>query len=483
MIAVMVGDAEFFLTRRRALAMIAGGAGAAALSGLAGCHVSAAGAGGATVLEFWTLALRPFADYIGAMLDDFEQLHPGVRVRWVDVPYEALDRKLIAAAAAGRSPDLVNFSDKTFARYVSMGATADLTGRLPGDASTTFVPGALRLGMMSNRLLALPWYLTTQTVLGNEALLSVGGLSVGGSVPGTKPVPNRWAALRSSARAYHSQTGRSLFSVPLGAESDLPMMLLAEGINPFEPAGAGGVAGVRANLRSRAVFGCVNEWVDLYRRGALPREAATHGSAHLPDLYQNGRIALINSGPNFLKRIADIAPSVFATTTSGPPITGALGRAHIAVMVLCVMSTSAQPDLAAELAWHVTSAKYQELLCKRAVILPSTVSSLGDSMFSANGFAGAAGSAGAKVHAARATTAQALRTAVAFTPTLPRWPDMRRVLEDRIKGALLDGRDVSLTLAEIERDWNRILADSPPATGPATMDAVPPLTPAPGVTV
>ena len=54
-------------------------------------------------IELWTLSLRPtFTDYIEAVIADFEELHPDVKVRWVDVPFDAVNRKLIAAAVAGR---------------------------------------------------------------------------------------------------------------------------------------------------------------------------------------------------------------------------------------------------------------------------------------------------------------------------------------------------------------------------------------------
>ena len=62
-------------------------------------------------LEFWTLALSPFEGYIRERIGAFEAANPGVKVIWNDVPFEAMDRKLLAAASAGRAPDVVNFSD------------------------------------------------------------------------------------------------------------------------------------------------------------------------------------------------------------------------------------------------------------------------------------------------------------------------------------------------------------------------------------
>src|SRR5687767_12636449 len=83
-------------------------------------------------IELWTLALRPrFDAYMQDLVQRFEATHPGVDVVWVDVPFEALSRKLVAAAAAGQAPDVVNFSDAAFARFAALGALADLRPHLP----------------------------------------------------------------------------------------------------------------------------------------------------------------------------------------------------------------------------------------------------------------------------------------------------------------------------------------------------------------
>ena len=80
-------------------------------------------------IEFWTISLRPtFTGYIESRIDAFEADHPGVEVVWVDVPFMAIERKLIAAAAADRAPDVINLSDMMFARFAAAGAFVDLDG-------------------------------------------------------------------------------------------------------------------------------------------------------------------------------------------------------------------------------------------------------------------------------------------------------------------------------------------------------------------
>jgi putative chitobiose transport system substrate-binding protein len=410
-------------------------------------------------IELWTLALRPtFDDYMESIIKDFEASHDGAEVRWVDVPFDALDRKLIAAAAAGRAPDVVNFSDMTFARFVSLGALVDLDPLLPGAAADIYLDGALGICRIDDGLRALPWYLSTQVVTANVSLLSEGGLT-------PETLGSDWATLGEQAGAFHDRTGRYLFSQALGVESQIPMMLLSEGLPPFRQGPSGEV---QADLTRDEVVGFVSTWVDLYRAGVLPREAATRGFDHLVDLYQTGRVAVINTGPTKLASIRDAAPSVYASTVVLPPVTGRLGRSHIATMVVGVTTQARDPHLAAKLAWFITSPQNQDTFCRIATILPSTPATLDADVFDPPTPEVLASSDG-QISLARATTAGALRNAVAFTPALETWPDLRRAFEDGIKRALLDGEDTRAVLLAVENEWARILG----AAAPAPYDAIP----------
>src|SRR5687767_13647886 len=130
-------------------------------------------------------------------------------------------------------------------------------------------------------------------------------------------------------------------------------------------------------------------------------------------------------------------------------------------MFLSVCSTTKHPKEAADLAWFITSPENQLAFCKVVNILPSTPASLDDPHFqmppkeqwdTRDG----------KLALARAYSAQALKTGIAFAPAMQTWPDLRKSFEDGIKPALLDGKDVRATLVDIEKDWNRILSDAPP---------------------
>lgn len=404
-------------------------------------------------VELWTIDLRArFSGYMQARIKEFEADHPGVVVEWVDVPFVALERKLIAAAAAGRAPDVVNVSDVNFARFAALGAFRDLEGDLPGEPRSRYIPGALEICELSGKIKALPWYLTPQARLANTALLAKGAV-------GIEELAVDWRGLAAQAIAFRERTGAYLFSQALGEESQLPIMLLGEGLVPFKEDEQGRL---RASLATSEIEDYLGLFVDLYRRGVLPRDAATRGHAHLTDLYQEGRLAVINTGPNFVGRIQQTAPEIYGATEVLPGMVGGLGRVHLPIMVLAVTTQSQHPREAAALVWHLTGPEAQLSLAKMVTVMPSTRESLNDPFFSAS-IVPEAGPEDRNVRKARAVSAATLPTATGFTARLECWPDLRREFEDHFKLVLLDGRDLHASLIEIELGWNRILSasDSP----------------------
>lgn len=409
-------------------------------------------------LELWTLALSPtFDDYMARVIDDFEAEHPGVQVVWVDVPFDALDRKLVTAAAADRSPDVVNFSDRQFARYASLGALHDLGSILPGDPSATYLPGVLRILAIDSELLGLPWYITTQVRMVNTELLAMGGLSPG-------DLADDWEGLQQQAEQFHNTTGGFLLTLRLGEDSDLPIFMLQSGLVPFVQEDDR----LRSDLTRPEIVAFVEGWVALFRAGALPRSSVTGGHQAAIEAYQAGKLAMIQTGANMLARVRDVSPQVFGATVILTPVTGSLGRSHVAVMPVGVMGKTRHPELAAALAWHLTSAMNQTELARRSSVLPSTPASLDDAFFAMP--EGGLASLGAEPIAyARAMSARSLLDAVAFTPALAAWPDMRLAFNEGMKRILLGGEDVRAVLQAIDNQWDALLAAQPPAT----LDTIP----------
>ncbi|MGA9379149.1 MAG: extracellular solute-binding protein, partial [Phormidium sp.] len=52
-------------------------------------------------VEFWTMQLQPqFTDYFNQLIASFEAENAGVKVRWVDVPWNDMQSKILTAVSA-----------------------------------------------------------------------------------------------------------------------------------------------------------------------------------------------------------------------------------------------------------------------------------------------------------------------------------------------------------------------------------------------
>ena len=129
--------------------------------------------GSSTDLQLWTLQLAPkFNTYMEGVIKNWQQNHPGALVRWTDLPWGSVERKLLAAVFARTAPDVVNLNPPFAANLASKGGIRDLTPLLPDDAADRYLPSVWESGLdVEGRQIAIPWYLTVRLSLVNQQLL------------------------------------------------------------------------------------------------------------------------------------------------------------------------------------------------------------------------------------------------------------------------------------------------------------------------
>ena len=58
-------------------------------------------------IEFWTMQLQPqFTNYFQGLIQTFESQNPSIKVKWVDVPWSAMENKILTAVSAKTPPDV-----------------------------------------------------------------------------------------------------------------------------------------------------------------------------------------------------------------------------------------------------------------------------------------------------------------------------------------------------------------------------------------
>jgi putative chitobiose transport system substrate-binding protein len=425
------------LSRRRALGLL----GLTLAAG--GCSLPAARRSppGTRQLQVWTLDLAPrFTPFLERVIAAWEARHPGVTVRWTDVPWSSVERKLLAAVFARTAPDLVNLNPPFAANLASKGGLRDLTPLLPPSAAAAYLPRIWEAGQEGPAQFALPWYLTARVTMANRRLLEQAGLE--------RP-PLRWEEVPAYAEQVRRRTGRyALFVTAVPEDSaELLEAMVQMGVRLLD--GRRRAAFVSPAGRRAFAF-----WTDLYRRGLLPREVVSQGYRRAIELFQAGDLAQVATGPDFLRNLQTNAPGIAAVTAPFPPLTGADGDANVAVMNLVVPKSSAMAPEAVSFGLFLTDAANQLAFAEEARVLPSSREAL-QRLQARLSASGAAEPGEALVQRARALSVATLERARVLVPATPGIKRLQAILYTQLQRAMLGQIGSDAALAEAERQWNR----------------------------
>lgn len=391
-------------------------------------------------IEFWTLQLSPaFDDYFKKIIREYEAKNPGIKIKWVDIPYDAVIPKLLSSIAAGDAPDVVNLSSDFVSKFYRMGTLYDISQSVPLDSlRNVYVKGALEDGIYNGFVAALPWYLNTYTIMYNKRLFQEAGFS-------SKDVPATFHEAVRFIREYKNRTGRFATFWNIGKDSYLPMMLESEGLSMVD-------SSFREVLFTQpTAIALLQEWINLYREGYLPRESIIRAGSAIIEPYQSGQIAFVFTGPVFLKRVKENAPAVYAETDIAPPLVGSTGAHELATMSIAVLNSTPDKNAATDFAMFVTNAQNQSDFCRMATIYPSTLESLKDEYFVKND-----GTLEAKARIEGAKLLYSARRLRYFLKH-PRFDELRDSFDEAIQEACLNPDDNGTALKKCAERWRIIL--------------------------
>lgn len=429
--------------RRVALALPGLAMAVLVLLGLAGCQSRdpRAAAGTSREISVWTLDLAPrFSPYMQAVIQRWQARNPGVTVRWTDVPWSSVERKLLAAVFARTAPDLVNLNPPFAANLASKGGLSDLTPLLPPGTAERYLDGIWQAGRQGDLQFAVPWYLTTRVTMANRSLLRQAGYAT---------PPTRWEQVPAYAEAVKRRTGRYALFVTVVPDDSAELLesMVQMGVRLLDER-------QRAAFDSPAGRRAFAFWTDLYRRGLLPREVVSQGYRRAIELYQAGDLAQVATGPDFLRNLQTNAPGIAAVTRAWPALRGADGAVNVAVMNLVVPRQSPRAKEALDFALFLTDADNQLAFAREARVLPSSRQALSQLERELRGRP-EPGANGALVQEARQLAAASLRQARVLVPATPGVKRLQAIIYTQLQRAMLGELSSDAALEEARRQWDR----------------------------
>ena len=394
-------------------------------------------------IEFWTMQLQPqFTNYFNQLIANFEAENPGIKIKWVDVPWSAMESKILASVSAKTAPDVVNLNPDFAALLAGRNAWLDLTTKVPETVRSQYLSNIWKANTLETCkdqtcqtiTFGIPWYLTTQISIYNQDLFQKAGIQT---------PPKTYAELAQIAQQIKEKTGKYAFFVSFVPEDSAQVLqsFVQMGVQLLDKDG-------KAAFNSPQGKAAFQYWVDLYQKDLLPKEVLTQGHRRAIELYQAGDIAILTSGPQFLKSINQNAPTVANVSVPAPQITGETGKKTVAVMNLVIPQNTPTPDQALKFALFVTNNTNQLAFAKEANVLPSVKESLQDNYFTtvpANNSA---------ADQARLVSAAELQNAEVLIPPQKDIKQLQKIIYDNLQAAMLNQKPVDQAIADAEKTWN-----------------------------
>jgi putative chitobiose transport system substrate-binding protein len=386
-------------------------------------------------IEFWTMQLQPqFTNYFQSLIVTFESQNPSIKVKWVDVPWSAMENKILTAVSAKTPPDVVNLNPDFASQLAGRNAWLDLDTKIPSQVRSSYLPNIWQASTLNGKSFGIPWYLTTRLTIYNTDLLKQAGIN---------KAPATYAELAQAAQKIKDKTGKYAFFATFVPQDS------GEVLESFVQMGV-----TLVNAEGKAAFNsppgkaAFQYWVDLYKKGLLPKESLTQGHRHAIDLYQSGETAFLASGPEFLKTISNNAPKIAQASAIAPQITGDTGKKNVAVMNIVIPLATKNPDAAVKFALFVTNDQNQLAFAKAANVLPSTVKALADGYFKD------VPNTASTVEKARIISAQQMQTAEVLTPTLKDFNLLQKAIYENLQAAMLGEKTVDKAVEDAAKEWD-----------------------------
>ncbi|BDA39427.1 ABC transporter substrate-binding protein [Candidatus Atelocyanobacterium thalassae] len=392
-------------------------------------------------LEFWTMQLQPkFTSYVTKLIEEFEQEHENITIRWTDIPWEAMENKILTAVLSNTAPDVVNLNSNFAAKLANRNVWLDFNQHIFQKIKKNYLPNIQDSSSIGDSTFGLPWYLTTQITLYNKNLFKQADI--------TNP-PKTFDELISVAIKIKKKTGKyaTFFTFVPGDSGEILESLVKMGVTLIDDQG-------QAGFNTPEGMKAFQYWVLLYKQGLLPPEVLTQGHRHALELYQSGEIALLSTGVESFSMIKKNAPTIAQVSVSAPQITGDTGKKNVAVMNLFIPNSTKKTEEAIKFAEFVTSTSNQLVFARQANVLPSTIDGIKTYIYEQKQL-----NYSTPLSDAITVSAMQLKNTETLIPIQENINQLQKIIYENLQYAMLEKKSVKQALSDAAETWNNFIAE------------------------
>ena len=337
-------------------------AGAAALTlATAGCAgsggtpaASSSGAPTANQLTVWLMTGSAPTTLTDALNKEFEDAHPGVKVKYEIQQWNGIQQKLTTALAGNNPPDVIEIGNTQTPAFASQGVLADLTSSVNDLNGAQWLTGLKDSAVFDGKTYGMPFYAANREVLYRKDMFQQAGIAA---------PPTSDAEWLDDINKLKTKFGSDADFQPLYLPGQNWYALLSfiwDNGGDIAQANGKSFKSTLDSAGSKAGLDFYKQLVD--KSGTKAPKDADEATPQQAGIYGAGKVAMFIGTPNEVDTAAKTDPSLKDKTGAFPipsKNAGQTAPVFLGGSNLAIPANSKAQDLAKEYLKLLSSAKYQ----------------------------------------------------------------------------------------------------------------------------
>ncbi|MGW2894919.1 sugar ABC transporter substrate-binding protein [Streptomyces sp. NPDC001212] len=287
----------------------------------------------------------------------YEKANPNITLKITPIGWDVAHQKLVAAAAAGRLPDVMQMGSTYMAEFADMGALEPVDTKAFEEKD--FFPAGWQQGTIDGETYGVPWYVDTRVLFYRTDLAKKAGV---------EKAPATMAELQQAAEAYQKKAGTKWgLSIQPGGldtvQSFYQFLYSADGEIVTQDG--------KPVINSPAAVNALENYDSYFKKG-LSEKSVRPGYDVTKD-FNKGSVPMFFGGPWFMGLLDDNYPDLKGKWAVANVPTDKSSTSMAGGSALTISADSKHKAAAEEFIQYLTDAKGQTDWFKRTKDLPANV--------------------------------------------------------------------------------------------------------------
>ena len=170
------------------------------------------------IITFWALGAE--GENVQKLVKEFEQLHPDIHVHVQQIPWTAAHEKLLTAFAGNSMPDIFQLGNTWVPEFHVLNALEPLDKWIAGShsiKSENYFSGIWQTNIVDSMVYGIPWYVDTRVLFYRKDILTQAGFPDG---------PKSWRDWQTASKRIAAIEGKNNYAILLPTNEWVPPVVM-----------------------------------------------------------------------------------------------------------------------------------------------------------------------------------------------------------------------------------------------------------------